>query len=479
MAAPLEQSEPKADLRRVWRILNLALGVLRFAVALLLLWLAWQWRSPLFASIRTPAFAALTLLPVALAILEIIVWRSGARWRPKSVVCGTTLLVVLLALATTLTTELHFRWMRAEVLRADPAALERLGRHFIVGYRGDAALHDLIDLIERRAIAGIFVTAHNVRGKDADAVRRDIDALQAIRKRQGLPPLLVATDQEGGAISRMSPPLSRPVTLGDIVRAHGDATERRAEVRAYAAEVGRALAGLGINVNFAPVIDLDHGISNPNDHYSRIATRAISTDPNVVAEVARDYCEGLRQHGVYCTLKHFPGLGRVFEDTHYEHASLSTPLDELAQTDWVPFRALMREPGMFTMLGHARLAAIDAERPASFSAPVVAGLLRGEWKYDGVLVTDDFSMAAAYETNGGLAVASVAALNAGVDLILTSYDPDQVFPMLHALIRAEAGGGLREEALQQSDRRLGGVAQDAQPPAAGGRSSCSSAGNSC
>jgi beta-N-acetylhexosaminidase len=463
----------------VWRIVNLALGVLRFAVALLLLWLAWQWRSPLFASIRPPAFATLILVPVALAVLEIIVWRNGARWRPKAVVCGAALLVAVLALATTLTTDLRFRRMRYEVMRADPAQLERLGRHFIVGYRGDAELRDLIDLIERRAIAGVFVTAHNVRGKDADTVRRDIDALQAIRRRQGLPPLLVATDQEGGGVSRMSPPLPRPATLGEIARAHSDVAQRREAVRAYAAEVGRSLAGIGINVNFAPVVDLDHGVSNPNDRYSRIAARAISTDPQIVAEVARDYCAGLWQHGVHCTLKHFPGLGRVFEDTHFEHAALSTPVDELARTDWVPFRALMREPGPFTMLGHARLVAIDAERPASFSAPVVSGLIRGEWKYDGILVTDDFSMAAAYETEGGLAVASVSALNAGVDLILTSYDPDQYFPMLHALLRAEAGGRLKKDALEQSDRRLADVVFEAPTPTAMGRSSCHPAGNSC
>ena len=112
---------------------------------------------------------------------------------------------------------------------------------------------------------------------------------------------------------------------------------------------------------------------------------------------------------------------------------------------------------MFTMLGHARLAAVDAERPASSSAPVVSGLVRGQWKYDGILVTDDFSMAAAYEAPGGLAVASVEALNAGVDLILTSYDPDQYFPMLYALLRAEAAGKLKKAALAQSDGRLAGV----------------------
>jgi beta-N-acetylhexosaminidase len=459
----------------VRRILTLTLGVLRFAVAGLLLWLAWEWRSPLFASIRAPTFVALILLPVALIVLEIVMRRRGAKWLPGILIGAATLIVALLAIGTTLLTDLHFRWMRYQVLHADAAQVERLGRHFIVGYRNDTT--QLRDLIERRAVAGFFITAHNVRDQDADAVRREIDGFQAIRKRQGLPPLLIATDQEGGAISRMSPPLTRPTTLGEIVRSHKDVAERQQVVRAYADEVGRALAGLGINVNFAPVVDLDHGLDNPNDRYSRISSRAISIDPQIVAEVAAEYCDGLHRHGVQCTLKHFPGLGRVFEDTHFQPASLTASAAELARTDWVPFRSLMQQPGMFTMLGHARLTALDAERPASFSAPVVSGLLRGTWKYDGVLVTDDFSMAAAYETPGGLAAASVAALNAGVDLILTSYDPDQYFPMVYALLRAGAAGKLANEALERSDLRLAGAITE--PAAQITRASCHSAGNSC
>ena len=94
-----------------------------------------------------------------------------------------------------------------------------------------------------------------------------------------------------------------------------------------------------------------------------------------------------------------------------------------------------------------------------------------------MLVTDDFSMAAAYEAPGGLAAASVAALNAGVDLILTSYDPDQYFPMVYALLRAEAAGSLKKQALEQSDRRLSGATFEQAPQFT--RASCHLAGNSC
>ena len=437
------------------RILNLALGVARFAAAILLLYLAWQWRSPLFASTRTAALLLSVAVPLALIAAELLFWRISARWRPATLVYATTALVAFLSLAITLTFELQFRWMRQEVLRADPVRLERLGRHLIVGYRNEAWLWELI---ERKAVAGVFITGHNVRGKDADAIRSDIAAMQAVRARQGLPPLLIATDQEGGGVSRMSPPLPRPATLGDIVRSQPDEAERRSAVRTYAADVGRALAGLGINLNFAPVIDLDHGVVNPNDRYTRIGTRAISSDPEVVADVAGEYCRGLEQQGVHCTLKHFPGLGRVFEDTHFENATLSTPADELAKSDWVPFRQLMQQKTAFTMLAHARLAALDRDRPASFSPVVVSDLLRRDWKYDGILVTDDFSMGAVYRSDGRLGAASVTALGAGVDLILISYDPDQVFPVLHALLRAEGSGVLARDVLEVSSRRLSLIA---------------------
>jgi len=81
---------------------------------------------------------------------------------------------------------------------------------------------------------------------------------------------------------------------------------------------------------------------------------------------------------VRCTLKHFPGLGAAFEDTHFEAGHLRLPIEELERNDWVPFRALMGD-GAFTMLSHARLMAVDPERATSLSQPVISGLLRGAW----------------------------------------------------------------------------------------------------
>jgi beta-N-acetylhexosaminidase len=110
--------------------------------------------------------------------------------------------------------------------------------------------------------------------------------------------------------------------------------------------------------------------------------------------------------------------------------------------------------GTFTMLSHARLSAIDAERPVSFSPAVVTGLLRQAWGHDGVLITDDFSMGAVYASKQGIGAATVGALNAGVDLILIAYDPAQYFSMMDAALAAERAGGLHGGALARSAERL-------------------------
>ena len=213
------------------------------------------------------------------------------------------------------------------------------------------------------------------------------------------------------------------------------------------------------------MVDLNHGVVNPDDRLSRISSRAISADPAIVTEVAEIYCQTLRLIGVHCTLKHFPGLGRVYEDTHKVTAELASSAAELEASDWLPFRQLMTDGATFTMLSHARLNAVDRDRPASFSDAVVNGLLRQTWKHEGVLLTDDFSMGAVTLSREGAAGGAIAALNAGVDLILVSYDPDQYFPIMYALLAADRDGRLRGEMLERSDKRLRRAALPGNPTA--------------
>jgi beta-N-acetylhexosaminidase len=437
------------------RYVPFAFVAARMAVVLALLPFAIGWRTPLFASWRLTALIVLIALPLAVIAAEVWTLRTRREARATRMLGGASLVLAVGALGTTAAIEISFRYQRHVVLDTDPQALERLGRHVLVGSR-DAAM--LRALVERRAVAGVFLSARNVAGETPAAIRQRIDELQAIRAQQGLPPLWIATDQEGGAVSRLSPPLTRMPPLAEIIALHRDRAERQIAIRQYASRQGRELAAIGVNLNFAPVVDLDHGIANPDDRLTRISSRAISRDPAVVTEVAGLYCATLLMTGVHCTLKHFPGLGRVYEDTHKVTAELTASPDELAASDWLPFRKLMATPANFTMLSHARLTGIDRERPASFSGAVVQGLLRESWKHDGILVTDDFSMGAVTLSREGAAGGAIAALNAGVDLILVSYDPDQYFPVMYALLAAERDGRLRADRLERSATRLAAAA---------------------
>jgi beta-N-acetylhexosaminidase len=438
------------------RHLNLAFSLARISVLVAIIPFVIGWRTPLFASWRYAALAVLIVLPLLLIALEIVLMR-----RARTTVSGfprvtraLSLVALVLGVFTfgvTAAIELQFQYKRRAVLNADAAQLEKLGAHLLVGYRQETTL---FALLERRGIAGVFLSAHNVEGKSTEAMRERIDAFQRVRREQKLNPLWIATDQEGGPVSRMSPPLPRLPAIAEIVRLHADPAERLLAVRQYAEHQGRALRSIGINLNFAPVVDIDHGVVNPDDRLTRISSRAISTDPTVVTEVGGLYCATLLATGVHCTLKHFPGLGRVHGDTHVVTADLTTKPDELEASDWLPFRQLMASNAAFTMLSHARLTVLDPGRPASLSDTIVKGMLREGWKHDGVLVTDDFSMGAVTLSREGAAGGAVAALNAGVDLILISYDPDQYFEIMYELLRADREGRLRVDALEASKRRL-------------------------
>jgi len=433
--------------------MRIALLIVRLAVALALLMFALDWRAPAYVAWRPLIFTALIVVPLLLILIEgVLRWhRQRTASRPDRIASGLVVLTAGLALLTTIALEAQFEWMRYQVRQADPQTLERLGRHMIVGYRD---VDELRELVERRAVAGVFLSPRNVQGRSADALRQEIAALQEIRRRQNLPPLWIAADQEGGGVSRLSPPLVAQPRIASVVAENLDPAERRLAIKRYAATQAEGLATLGVNLNFAPVVDVDHRVSSASDRYTRISERAISSDPQVVATVAETYCTTLAQYDVRCTLKHFPGLGRVVGDTHLDNADLPVSADELAKSDWLPFRTVMRHANAFTMLSHVRLTAVDPERPASLSRAVVAGLIRGEWKHDGVLVTDDLSMHAAYRSVDGIARGSVEALNAGVDLILTSYDWWQYYVVMHALLAAARNGRLDQAALDRSDARL-------------------------
>lgn len=429
-----------------------ALAAFGLLLSLILLPFALDWRSPFLFLIRGYAFVGLVVVSLLVMTFQIRLFMTaptGARF--LRIVSAVGFVAALAVLASTLTLEARFHWIRHQVLHADFDRLRELGKHVIVGYR---SFEEVRRLVEIGGVSGVFITTGNVRGKTANDILHLTDTLQSTARKNGLPKLWIATDQEGGIVSRMSPPLPQRPSLSKLVEAYPDRTQLNEAVGRYAELQGSGLADVGVNLNFAPVVDLNHNIIDPHDRYTRIYQRAVSHDPAIVTDVARRYCAGLERSGVRCTLKHFPGLGRVRADTHVASANLDTPLEELNRSDWVPFRTLMGDTRAFVMLGHVRLTALDPNNPASASSKVISGLIRGKWGYDGVLITDSMTMRAVYRSRLGTTKASIQALNAGMDLILLSWDPSQYYPVMYALLRASETGELDKKSLKRSSRRL-------------------------
>ncbi|KAF1051209.1 MAG: Beta-hexosaminidase [Stenotrophomonas maltophilia] len=406
-----------------------------------LLLLAGHLQDPLLMPVRHLA-QSLTFGLCSVGLL--LWWRARRRWYAW---VGALPLLLALMLASSL--EYRWRAEKAELLASQDPALRTLGAHFIVGMSEPQTLEPLI---RQGLIAGVFITARNVHGQSIDSLRQMIQHWQSLRRDAGLPALIIAADQEGGVVSHLSPPLTQRPPLATLLQGEPTPVALSAAAFAYGAAQGSELATLGVTLDLSPVVDLKPATRARLDFHSAITLRAISPDPAQTSAVALAYVQGLEHSGVHATLKHFPGLGGVPEDTHHFSATLRTPVAQLQRTDWQPFRQVARQTHALIMLGHVTLPELDAQNPASFSANVVQRIIRHDWQHQGVLITDDLTMAAAY--SHGICQAAVKALNAGVDLLLISYDEDKLFPALGCAQRALQDGSLAPATLQRSTERL-------------------------
>lgn len=357
-------------------------------------------------------------------------------------------LLLAVVLCVLMLTEFRISQRHARVIATpDPVARE-YGQHFIIGYRRAA---DIEPLVAKGLIGGIYVSRHNIRPQGTEALRAEIAHFQALRRQAGLPPLIVATDQEGGIVSHLSPPLTAWPPLSELASLPPNVRETQARDEGKA--MGDELRALGITVDFAPVADL---LFNPHwvpfDFNSLIRQRAISPDPDTVTDIAGAFAQGLDAAGIMPTIKHFPGLGRVPEDTHHFTAHLRTPSAELATSDWKPFRAILARQTAMLMVGHVVVDSIDARHPASQSRNVVNGLIRDTWHYQGPVVTDDLVMGSVFHHD--ICNGVTDSLNAGVDLLLIAYDGRQYDRLMDCVLSAAARGAVNGATLAASDARL-------------------------
>jgi beta-N-acetylhexosaminidase len=261
------------------------------------------------------------------------------------------------------------------------------------------------------------------------------------------PPLIAVDHELGASVRRLGAEMVTPLPDTDEARSMTPTAVQSAALR-----LGREMLNFGVNVDFAPVVDVVTGV-NPV-----LVGRHLGDDPDVVSTVGAAFVAGLGEAGVIAVPKHFPGHGRTVTDPHDEPAVIDATERDLEFTDWPPFEAVFAAGAPAVMVGHPVYTAIDASLPASLS-PAVYRLLRDRFGFDGVAVTDALGMRA-LEGFGGPGEIAVAALSAGADLLLFE-DPLVVEEVVTAIALAVLDGILGRDRLTEAADRVDALADGA------------------
>jgi beta-N-acetylhexosaminidase len=256
-------------------------------------------------------------------------------------------------------------------------------------------------------------------------------------------PLFIGVDEEGGSVARVAgklgttsfPSMSEIGKSGDLKKAYevGDT-------------IGKELKQLGFNVDFAPDADV---ITNPKNKV--IGNRSFGTDAKLVSDMVTEVIKGLQDNQISATVKHFPGHGSTEADSHKGYARSYRTLEELRNAEFLPFEAGIEAGVDFVMVGHISTVNITGEdTPSSLSSTIITDILRGDLGYEGIVITDAMNMGAV-SNNYSSDQAAVAAIEAGVDIILMPADFEEAYD---AVLTAIEDKKITMERIDESVRRI-------------------------
>ncbi|TFW15755.1 glycoside hydrolase family 3 protein [Massilia arenosa] len=310
----------------------------------------------------------------------------------------------------------------------------------MIRFPGTVLSQEQADFIRDSGIRGVCLFRGNMT--DAQQLTKLTTDLRAAMGSESL----IGIDQEGGAVVRSLWVPAPPAAMGLGAANDTDLSRRTG------AAVARAVKALGFNWNFAPVLDLNNNPDNPV-----IAERSFGADPYRASELALAWMEGSEAEGVACCVKHFPGHGDTSVDSHRDLPTVDKPLAELDRFEFAPFRAAApHAPAVMT--AHIVYPQIDPDNPATMSRPILHGILRTQWNYQGVIITDGMDMHA-IAGHYGVGPAAVRALVAGADMVMALGTTETQNETLDAIAAAIDDGTLPIEDVQAKLARLSALAR--------------------
>ena len=291
-------------------------------------------------------------------------------------------------------------------------------------------------------VGGIIYMENNLQ--TWEQISQMLSSMQEISiRRIGLPAFL-AVDEEGGSVRRISGRIEGTPYIPEMNTIGGEADSLQAYLTG--SMIGDYLYQLGFNVDFAPVADV---LTNPAN--SVIGSRSFGSDAYLVADMVSMEVKGLRDQKICATLKHFPGHGDTYEDSHLGLAVSYKTLEELKNCELLPFKSGIEAGAEFVMAGHISIPNITGgDMPASLSYTMLTEMLRGDLGYDGIIITDALNMGAIVNSYGS-GEAAVQAFLAGADMLLM---PGDFLTAYNSVLNAIQNGSISEERLDTSLRRI-------------------------
>jgi len=355
--------------------------------------------------------------------------------------------------------------LSSAVFANEPTLKEKIGQMLLIGFKGMTLQEDdpVVQAILAQQIGGVILYdydfktktyEHNI--KNPEQVKHLTKQLQdytreaASRHGNDFYPLLISIDYEGGKVNRLKENYGFPKTLS----AAEIAQLSYEEAGRYAQQMAATLREAGINLNFAPVVDVN---VNPESPAIGKLGRSFSADPQKVIDYAGLFAKTYRQNGILCSYKHFPGHGSANGDTHLGFVDVTQTWKE---SELDPYKTLLNQGDgcQIVMTAHVVHYGLDSKGyPASISSSITNDLLRGGLRFDGVVITDDMQMKAIAD-NYGLAEAIRLAINAGADILVfanqlsdTPQDPKALVDMIYDDVMT---GKIRANRIDEAYKRI-------------------------
>ena len=319
---------------------------------------------------------------------------------------------------------------------------EKVGQLIMVGFDGPQANETIETHIRERFVGGVVLFSRNIQSPQQTAeLTNELQRLAEATARQI--PLFIGIDQEGGWVIRLKE--GATVLPGNMALGATNSTalaERAGEITAV------ELAAVGVNLNFAPVMDVNNNLDNPV-----IGRRSFGELPELVSRLGVPYIRGLQRHGVLATAKHFPGHGDTTVDSHFDLPTVNHDRERIHALELPPFRAAIDADVAAIMTAHIIYPAFDPDRPATLSPIILTDLLRKELGFDGLIITDDMEMKA-IDDRYQSGEAAVMAVEAGADIVMVLWTQAKQLEVFEALLSAVKSGRISQTRLDQSVKRI-------------------------